>query len=461
MSAHDNGNSTVIESLIQQWRQDLPKRQALNWSDIDELERQLREHLATLTDTGLTADEAFLIALKRTGGVDGLSQGLEAHRSHYAASSTESSTTRQHFGLSQRELMGVIVFAFAAAIAVKVPEVFGIRFDNDENFYLRNFSFFGVAPLAAYFVWKRGQINSLTRRGAIGALAPTFFVAFVVINAYPYDHDSDTEVLAAIHLPIALWVLVGIAYVGGDWRSQRKRMDFVRFTGEWIIYLVLISLGGSVLAAVAIGTFEAIGVDVETAVTEWLMPCGAAAATVVAAWLVDSKQGFVENLAPTLTRLFTPFFTPLLVMFLAVYAWTRRGIDFDRDELIIFNVLLAVVLGLLIYAITARNPDAPRGVFDFMHLVLVISALITDLLVLTSILVRISDYGFSPNRITALGENLVLLANLAGAAWLTLGFWRRQKSFGVLERWQTSYLAVYGIWAAVVVVAFPPVFGFA
>ena len=29
-----------------------------------------------------------------------------------------------------------------------------------------------------------------------------------------------------------------------------------------------------------------------------------------------------------------------------------------------------------------------------------------------------------------------------------------------LERWQTNYLPVYAGWAAIVVIAFPPVFGF-
>jgi len=40
--------------------------------------------------------------------------------------------------------------------------------------------------------------------------------------------------------------------------------------------------------------------------------------------------------------------------------------------------------------------------------------------------------------------------------------WRNcgRGSFVVLERWQTSYLPVYAVWAAVVVVLFPPLFGY-
>jgi hypothetical protein len=62
--------------------------------------------------------------------------------------------------------------------------------------------------------------------------------------------------------------------------------------------------------------------------------------------------------------------------------------------------------------------------------------------------------------VAALGLNLLLLVHLVRAAWLTALFLRGRRPFAVLERWQTRYLPVYGIWAAVVVVVFPVVFGF-
>ncbi|MEK8226699.1 hypothetical protein NKG05_12285 [Oerskovia sp. M15] len=46
-----------------------------------------------------------------------------------------------------------------------------------------------------------------------------------------------------MHAPVVLWALVGIAYVGGRWRSDGGRMDFARFTGELAIYFTLLALG--------------------------------------------------------------------------------------------------------------------------------------------------------------------------------------------------------------------------
>ena len=52
--------------------------------------------------------------------------------------------------------------------------------------------------------------------------------------------------LTALHLPIALWLAVGFAYVRGRWFADGGRMNFVRFSGELAIYYVLIALGGGV-----------------------------------------------------------------------------------------------------------------------------------------------------------------------------------------------------------------------
>ena len=199
-------------------------------------------------------------------------------------------------------------------------------------------------------------------------------------------------------------------------------MDFVRFSGELFIYYTLMALGGGVLAMFTTAMFKAIGVDAGWLVGQWLLPCGAAGAVIVGAWLVEAKQGVIETMAPVLTRLFTPLFAATLIVFLATMAWTGRCIDIERNFLIAFDLLLVVVLGLLVYSISARDPVAPRAPFDFLLVALVISALVADGVALAAIAARISEFGFTPNRVAALGENAVLLVNLAWSAWLYAGF---------------------------------------
>src|SRR5690606_30609611 len=141
-----------------------------------------------------------------------------------------------------------------------------------------------------------------------------------------------------------LWLVVGIAYAGGRWSQVAGRMDFIRFSGELFIYYVLIALGGGVLTGLSALLFQSIAIDIEPFFEAWLLPCGAAGAVVVAAWLVEAKQGVIENMAPVLTRLFTPLFAAALVIFAGALLWTGRGIAIERELLIAFDLLLVVVL---------------------------------------------------------------------------------------------------------------------
>ncbi len=356
---------------------------------------------------------------------------------------------------ARSEAMVACCLAAVAALAVKAPELFGLRLDEDAGFYARNLSLFVLPLLTGYFAWKRGS-DPVTR----GWMAAAFVAAAVFANVYPFSPAGYTEILTAMHLPIALWLVVGIAYAGGRWSEVGGRMDFVRFSGELFIYYVLIALGGAVLTVFMVAMFESIGIDTEPFFARWMLPCGALGGVVIASWLVEAKQSVIENMAPVLTRLFTPLFAIVLLAFLATMTWMGRGPDFHRDLIIAFDLLLAVVLGLLLYSISARDPRSPADAFDVLQVVLVISALLVDAVALWAIAARITEFGLTPNRVAALGENIILLVNLAWSAVLYVRFLRGRGSFTDLERWQTNYLPVYAVWAAIVVTVFPPLFGY-
>ncbi len=451
------GHAVSLEEQIDRWRSYLRRRQAIHSVDVAELEDHLREQVAVLVDAGLATDEAFLVAVKRMGNLDALSREFAREHSdrlwkQLVVVPPDSGDPRAR---ARTDAIVVFCLAVAAAVLIKVPALFGIQLDQDAGFYARNLSLFVLPLLSGYFVWKR-RLDTSTLRW----LAVAFVAAGVFANVYPFAPGGYTEALTALHLPIALWLVVGIAYAGGRWGQVGGRMDFIRFSGELFIYYVLIALGGGVLLASMRIIFQSIGIDVEPFFESWLLPCGAVGAVVVASWLVEAKQSVIENMAPVLTRLFTPLFAAVLVTFLGTLLWTGRGVDIGRNALIAFDLLLVVVLGLLLYSVSARDPHSPPGAFDVVQVVLVVSALLADAVALWAIAARITEFGFSPNRVAALGENVILLVNLAWSAVLYIRFLRGRGSFMGLERWQTNYLPVYAVWAAIVVIVFPPVFGY-
>jgi hypothetical protein len=442
-----------VESQIAEWRAYVGKAPAVNGHDVDELEDHLRHQIAELNAVGLAPDEAFLVAVKRVGDLDALSREFAREHSDRLWKQLILSGDHEPARASNGWLT-TLVFAVAAAVLIQVARLAAGFPDEEPNWLARNASLFVLPFLAAYFARHR-ELD--TRRWVLAA-AP-FVLAALVVNLYPWGADSATEVLVVLHLPVVLWFAVAYPYMGGTLRSHERRMDFVRFTGEWFIYYVLIALGGGVLMGLTAAILEPTGVDAER-IAEWVLPSGAAGAVIVAAWLVEWKQRVVENMAPVLTMLFTPLFAVMLAGAAVVYAVTGVGGAFDRELISVFDALLVVVLALVLYGMSARDPSTSPDWMDGIQLVAVVSALVLDVMVLGAMIARIGDLGFTPNRTAALGLNLVLLVNLVGAAWLSARFLRRRTRLQRLERWQTTYLPVFALWAATVVVILPPLFAF-
>ncbi len=450
----------TLEERIGQWREYLQKRPAVRSVDIDELEDHLRTQIEALRQAGLDEDEAFLVAVKRLGDLDAISREFAIEYSErlwkqlVVLSGSAASPPSSH-----RDAILAVGMATAAALAIKIPALFGIRIfgsASDFAFYLSNLSLFVLPFLAVFFGLKRG----LHRFEEWFWLAVPFIAAGVIVNLLPFKTGGQTQILAAIHLPIALWLMVCYAYAGGQWRSHEQRMNYVRFSGEWFIYYTLIALGGAILMGLTVFIFKAIGLNAETAIQEWVLPCGAMGAVIIAAWLVEYKQSVIENIAPVLTWLFTPLFTALLFVFVVAMILTGNAIQVEREVLIGFDLLLVLVLGLLLYSISARDPQQPPGKFDILQLLLVASALIVDALALWAIAARISEFGFSANKTAALGLNLLLLVNLVWSTVLYIRFLTGRSAFRPLERWQTAYLTVFAAWAWFVTVFFPVIFNY-
>ena len=274
-----------VETQIAEWRAHVAKAPAVNGRDVDELEDHLRNQIDELSEAGLTSDEAFLVAVKRMGELDVVSREF----------------AREHSGRLWKQL-----FEPEPSETALLAERLARRARPRDRGGGRDP---GRAPGCR--VPRRGSRPGSTRnarparvalpRGVLRAPAAAATLAAWLLTAAPFvARGAGDQPLPLRHglghgdpggAPPAGRAVVrgGLPYMGGTIRSHERRMDFVRFTGEWFIYYVLIALGGGVLMALTAGILQPTGVDVDR-VAQWVMPSGAAGAVVVAAWLVESKQ---------------------------------------------------------------------------------------------------------------------------------------------------------------------------
>src|SRR5215207_662033 len=146
-----------LEEQIARWRSYLGRRQAIHSVDVAELEDHLREQVGGLVDAGLATDEAFLVAVKRMGKLDGLSREFAREHSErlWKQLVVSSSDTGEPRAAVRTDAIVAFGLAVVAAVAIKVPTLFGMQLEEDASFYARNLSLFVLPLLVGYFAWKR------------------------------------------------------------------------------------------------------------------------------------------------------------------------------------------------------------------------------------------------------------------------------------------------------------------
>ena len=444
------------------WLDSLREKGQFSNEQLAELESHLDESMEQLQAAGLNREEAFIIGLKRLGDSELLSSEYAKVNEgplwkKLSLYDTESEPQKK----TGRDILLLLLLSLIAGTLAKLPQWIG-AINSMQYFtaietasFFKNIGLYFIPCVTVYFFIRQGWVR--VKSIIVGSI---FLVSMVVLNLFPMHYPYHTTLLSAIHLSLFLWLVAGSVYGGNKWRESRIRMDFIRHSGETFIYGTLLFCGVMVFTLFSVTVFKQINLNIESWFVDNILIYLIFAIPIVSVYLVDAKKSIVENIAPILARIFSPLFLVIMLIFLGAVIFFQADPFSNREFLIIYNLMLILVLGLVLYVISARKPGVRANVFDWMNLVLIGLACTIDVIVLSAIIFRISSFGWTPNRTAALGINLLLLANLMGLAVNYLGFFLKKREFEVIERWQTFYLYLYAGWCGVVAFVFPVLFGF-
>jgi len=323
----------------------------------------------------------------------------------------------------------------------------------DATWWLVRHAPFLILPFIAALLLVRRRAG--LRRSLLSALP--FLAALVVVDVFPLTAESSTGLLVVTHLPVLLWSMLAIAHAQGRMPTRERRLDFVRFSGRWVITMALFALAGGVLVALTLLVLAPTGVDVDRLAGEWLIPSGFAGAAVIATWLVEERPHIVDQIAPMLTAVFLPLFAVMILVATVLHAATAIDATFDRDLLLVLDALMVVVVALVLFS-SVSSGDAAATWLRWTAVVAVLGALTLDLLVLATLLGRIAELGLTPNRAAVLGLNIVLMVTLVGIAWWSVRSLTGRAPQERLRRWLADTLVLQVAWLALVVLVLPPSF---
>jgi hypothetical protein len=256
-----------------------------------------------------------------------------------------------------------------------------------------------------------------------------------------------------------MWFIYGYVYTGYDRSSLGKRIDFIRFNGDLAIVYALIAIAGGLLTMITLGLFNSIGLNIMNFYSKNIVITGAAAAPVVAAFIIEKYPAIVSRTAPLIAGIFSPLVLITLIIFLITMGVTGKDPYNDRDFLLIFNVMLLGVMVIIIFSVSETSAIKNQKFNSMILFALSVITIIIDLIALSAIFYRLGEYGLTPNRLAVLVSNILVLANLI---LIMIGLFRINfygKEFKVVEVTVSRFLPVYLAWIVIVVFAFPFIFG--
>ena len=353
------------------------------------------------------------------------------------------------WGIKNEWKVVTILAALIAVVAI-LPNFLKIEQDI---FYAKNVGFIVFPALMVYFVWKQQQpIQKL--------IAPLIIslVSALYINSLPTFINSDSVNQAFFHLPLFLWVIFGYTFIGGDVSTTNKTINFLRFNGDLLVLSGLMLIAGGLFTAITINLFEVLKVNIITIYFNYFVAIGVSIIPLFAAYLIENNGHLVHKVSPVIARIFTPLVTITLLIYLATIFLTGTYPNANRDYLLLFNVLLIVVMVLILFSLSEITKNTQQKSTHLILWVLSVLAIVVNGIALWSILFRINDFGFTPNRLAVLGSDILILVNLLLVSFNLLKVVNGRVEVEKVESSIALFMPLYLLWTAFVVFGFPFLF---
>jgi hypothetical protein len=352
------------------------------------------------------------------------------------------------------DIYNMLAICLVAGILIKIPAIFDIN-TKSFLFYEKNAGIIVFLAMAVYSI----IINKDFKKRNLGITLLIFAVSAVYINLLPDCGSCASVNLVFIHMPLLMWCLYGLVYIGFDLKDLKKRIAFIRHNGDLAVMGALLVIAGGILAAITLGLFQAIGMHIEKFYMNYVIIVGAVSAPVLTAFVLKKYPAIANKIAPLIANIFSPLVLITLIIFLIAIPLSGKDPFNDRDFLLIFNMMLIGVMAIIVFSVSETSMNVKQKINEIILFALSIVTLIVNLIALAAIFYRLGEFGLSPNRLAVLGSNILIFVNLI---LITIDLFKINFKKSELERVEltiSKYLPVYIAWVLIVVFLFPVGFG--
>ncbi|WP_300759083.1 hypothetical protein [uncultured Brachyspira sp.] len=296
-------------------------------------------------------------------------------------------------------------------------------------------------------------------------LSTGFFIGTAAIDNM--DFFVQISIIKYIFNNIIFFIILALSYNGFQVLNSKSISEFFTFSADISIFAGLIagvvSAVFGIFAAIVLFLIKDIIGSLDNDIIIKLIVLSGSFFTSLFPFLVYTVyRNMKTNISIYLSRILMPF--SLLFIFILLILLLMPDISpYDnRVSFILYNIMLAIiVLNMFFIRIDYKSSIFTKA----LYIVLPLIAIIFDILVLTSSLYRLAEYGISPNKITLIGTNLIMLGNLIFITFLNIKsiliIFKKPdsipniKEITIGDTKSVFYIYIYGVWAFIVCFIMP------
>lgn len=376
----------------------------------------------------------------------------------------------------------IIAIGFIASLAMSIYSYLNIAKLIDNVYSTTNFNIFFIDSFYFYIFYffcfsLIFNINSKFNLRNIAIIFLSFlFVSiinlsttfFAVINTIEnMELYSQFYYIKYIFSVIIFFIIIALSYNGFQVLNSKTISEFFTFSADISIFAALItgvvSTVFGIFIAIVLYLIQDIIQSLDEKVIIKLIVLSISFLSSIFPFLVYIVYKKMKtNISIYLSRILMPF--SLLFIFILLILLLMPDIrPYDnRVTFILYNIMLAVIVLNMFFV----RADYKSSIFTkALYIVLPIVAILFDILVLTSSLYRLAEYGITPNKITLVGTNLVMLGNLVFITFFNiksiLNIFKNNedikdiKNITIGDTKNVLYIYVYAAWAFIVCFIMP------
>lgn len=351
---------------------------------------------------------------------------------------------------AELKVIFTILISLLSGILIKLH---ALSFINSEWYLLRFVPVIVVGSLMSYFIVFELRFNK-----TIPLLGVTGCVSFLL--CLPSKSGAASVTLSLIHIPLVLLSLLALTFLGAEWRSSTKRILFIRYLGEMMIYAAILLLGGIVLTFLTFALFSLVHINIEHWYMSYVVVFGLTASPLVATCLYDAVLKRESRLATIVSTIFAPLILITACIYMFATITQGKSASYDRNFLITINGLMIIVLATIIYSLIGSTSFENRKLSHIVNISLVTVALLINAYSLSAMLFRWAEYGVTPNRVAVIGENILMSAHLIRIFKYYIPHIAQKCSLERLLNAVTGHIPLYSAWSALMAFGLPLIFGF-